>query len=189
MTTTDRRTVLAVDDEPDYLDVYTTWLRDDYDVLTATGGEDALEFLDRDVDVVLLDRLMPGRSGDEILAEIRSRELDTRVAMITAVEPKLDIVDMGFDDYLVKPVTRDDLRAIVDSLVTRSTLDETVRECYALATKKATLEARMEPDWLESQPEYLELEARLSAAKSDADMAVNELLDAGRPETAYLDIH
>lgn len=186
--TDERRTVLAVDDESDYLDVYTSWLEDEYEVRTATDGEAALDAIGDDIDVVLLDRLMPGLSGDEVLEEIRRRGVDTRVAMITAVAPELDIIDLGFDDYLVKPVSRDELEAVVRSLLTRSELDETVRECYSLASKKATLEARMEAEWLEAQPEYIELTERLSAVTSEADTAIDELREAGKPETAYLDI-
>jgi len=102
--------VLVVEDEPDLADLYAAWLGDEYRVRTAYGGQEALDELDEaddEVDAILLDRRMPGLSGDEVLAAVRERGIDCRVAMVTAVEPDFDILKMGFDDYLVKPVTSD----------------------------------------------------------------------------------
>jgi DNA-binding response OmpR family regulator len=90
--------VLVVDDEPDVADSYAAFLRDRYDVRTAYGGEPALAALDEDIDVVLLDRRMPDMFGDEVLESIRGRGFECRVAMITAVDPDVDIIDMEFDD-------------------------------------------------------------------------------------------
>ncbi len=81
--------VLVVEDEPDLADLYATWLRGEYRVRVAYGGREALEKLDDEVEVVLLDRRMPDLSGDEALKEIRERGFDCRVAMVTAVEPDL----------------------------------------------------------------------------------------------------
>ena len=79
--------VLVVEDEPDLADLYATWLKIDYSVRTAYGGEEAVEQLDDEIDVVLLDRRMPGLSGDEVLTKIRERGIDCYVSMVTAVEP------------------------------------------------------------------------------------------------------
>lgn len=76
---------------------------------TASSGEKALELLDCAVDVVLLDRNMPGLSGDEVLREISRRGYECRVAMVTAVTPQSDIFDVEIEDYLVKPIHRDEL--------------------------------------------------------------------------------
>ena len=80
-----------------------------HDVRTAYGGEEALEKADEDVDLVFLDRQMPDMSGDDVLERVRERGLDCRVVMVTAVDPDFDIVEMPFDDYLTKPVMRDDV--------------------------------------------------------------------------------
>ena len=101
-------TVLVVDDNRAVADTYAAFLDGEYAVRTAYGGEAALEALDASVDVMLLDRRMPDRSGDEVLAETNSRALDPRVVMLTAVDPDFDIVDMPFDAYVVKPVDRVD---------------------------------------------------------------------------------
>ncbi|MFB6105679.1 MAG: response regulator, partial [Halobacteriaceae archaeon] len=62
-----RPTVVVVDDEEGIAEAYSYWLSDEYDVRTAQSGAGALETIDEDVDVVLLDRRMPDRSGDEVL--------------------------------------------------------------------------------------------------------------------------
>jgi DNA-binding response OmpR family regulator len=93
---------LAVDDEPRVTQAFALWL-DGYEVRTAQSGEEALEMLEG-VDVVLLDRKMPGMDGSEVLEVIRERGYDCRVAMVTGVSPELDVADMAFDDYLEKPV-------------------------------------------------------------------------------------
>lgn len=131
--------VLVVDDEEGLADLYAIWLEDQNSVETAYDGEGALEALEGDVDVVLLDRQMPGISGDAVLETVRDRGLDCRVAMVTAVEPELDIVDLGFDDYLRKPVDRETLRETVERLLRRSSYDDAVQEYFAAARKHALL--------------------------------------------------
>ncbi|WP_277555567.1 HalX domain-containing protein [Halobaculum limi] len=161
--------VLVVEDEPDLADLYAAWLGVDYDVRTAYGGHDALDELSDDVDVILLDRRMPGLSGDEVLDEVRDRGIDARVAMVTAVEPDFDIVAMGFDDYLVKPVTRESLLQTVEGLYDRSQYDSRMQEFFAVSSKKAVLEAEKGRAALEESEEYQELERRAAELRKELD--------------------
>jgi len=161
-------TVLVVDDEEGLADLYAIWLREEYAVETAYDGEAAIDALDENVDVVLLDRQMPGVSGDDVLETIRERGLDCRVAMVTAVEPELDIVDLGFDDYLRKPVDRDTLRETVDRLVRRSAYDDTVQRYFAAARKHALLTESNDPTVTESA-EFETLEQRLDDLRGRLD--------------------
>ena len=64
-------TVLVVDDEEAVADAYTAQLEGEYETRTAYSGKEALETVDDGVDIVLLDRRMPGRSGDEVLERDR----------------------------------------------------------------------------------------------------------------------
>jgi DNA-binding response OmpR family regulator len=185
MTGSDRPTVLAVDDEEAYVEAFARWLDDDYDVRTATTGEDAFQQLDEAVDVVLLDRRMPGLSGDDVLSEIRARDIDCQVAMVTAVEPGFDIVEMGFDDYVVKPISEADLVRLIEALLRRSTFDAQFRECFALASKKAALEANRTPEELAESEEYTQLNERLRSAEARANRTLDELLDEGDIDAAY----
>ncbi|MFB6091579.1 MAG: bacterio-opsin activator domain-containing protein [Haloquadratum sp.] len=134
--------VLVVDDDRALADTCEYWLQDDYDVRVAYGGDQALELIDDAVDVVLLDRRMPDRSGDEVLEAIDERGYECRVAMMTAVDPDTDIVEMPFDDYLVKPVDEEGVRGAVEELLVRSEFDEELREYFALESTESVLETR-----------------------------------------------
>ena len=171
---TERPTVLVVDDKPDVADTYSIWLQESYDVRTAYGGYEALELLDEgaDVDVVLLDRRMPGLHGDEVLESIRSRNPACRIAMVTAVEPDFDIIEMGFDTYLVKPVFGDDLHGTIEQLLTRASYEDGVREYFALASKRAVLEDEKTERELSGHDEYDDLLARINSKRAELDSAM-----------------
>lgn len=185
---TPQATVLVVDDEEAYVDAYATWLGERYRVKTATSGERAIDQLDIEVDVVLLDRRMPGLSGDEVLRSIRDRSFDCRVAMITAVEPDFDIIEMGFDEYLVKPVSRDDLFDIVETLLTRAEFDARVQECFSLVSKKTALESVMDTDHLQAAEEYQRLQERIQRIETEMNETLDDLIDRGKVAAAYYDI-
>lgn len=140
MSDSNNTTVLVVDDEPDLAMLYETYLSVEFDVRSANDGQQALDQVDQTVDVALLDRRMPQMSGDELLRRFREQGYEMKVAMLTAVEPDTDIVDMPFNDYKVKPVGRDELIGLVRTLLQRSTYDKQSQEFFSLASKKAALE-------------------------------------------------
>lgn len=172
---TDTPLVLVVEDEPDLADLYATWLSDTYRVRVAHGGNEALDEMDEAVDVVLLDRRMPERTGDEVLESIREGGFDCRVAMVTAADPDFDVLAMGFDDYLVKPITRETLQEAVSNLLLRDEYDEGVRELFALASKKALLETEKSPATLESSEEYQQLATDIERLREDLDDTLFQL--------------
>lgn len=136
----DRPVVLAVDDEPEVLNVIEGYLADTATVRTADGGEAALAGLDESIDVVLLDRLMPDMHGDEILEEIRSRGFDCGVIMVSAVKPDIDIATLQYNEYLVKPISKDELHRSIERVSALSERDVQVQEYFALADKIHALE-------------------------------------------------
>ncbi|PSP91296.1 HoxA-like transcriptional regulator [Halobacteriales archaeon QS_4_66_20] len=162
--------MLVVDDEDGVADSYADALSAEYDVIVAYSGEEALAELHPGVDIVLLDRRMPGISGDEVLAEIDSRHSDPRVVMVTAVEPDLDIVEMAFDEYLVKPVTAEQLRNVVERMLARKTLDQQVQRMFVLASKLATLESKLSLDQLETSDEYEALRAEFNTLRDEVEL-------------------
>lgn len=176
-------TVLLVDDEPDVIQLYEDFLTDRFTVLTATGASEAFERIDPRVDIVILDRHMPGSSGDELLVEFRDRGYDVPVVMVTAVNPDTDIIDLPFDDYLTKPVTRDELRKTVSVLVNQRSLDETSQELYCLASKIAALEAEDDFDKTSSQ-EYDKLVDQMTNLKDEIDATLSTLF-VRDPETPF----
>lgn len=167
-------TVLLVDDEEDIVDVYALAFSDDYAVKKAYSGEEALEKA-ADADAILLDRRMPGLSGGEVLDEIRSRGIDARVAMVTAVDPDFDIVEMDFDAYLTKPVDDDELRGTVDELLTLAEYDGQVRERFAVAEKLTTLEAEKSDRELAASDEYRSLQERAAELDRRSSETIGEM--------------
>ncbi|MFB6122820.1 MAG: HalX domain-containing protein [Haloferacaceae archaeon] len=180
-------TVLVVEDEQPLADLYSFWLAETATVRTAYDGEEALGRVDEDVDVVLLDRRMPGLSGDEVLERFADRELDPRVVMVTAVDPDFDIVDMDIDDYLVKPITCNDLEDAVDRMVRRDEFDEGLQETYRLVEKKAALESTKTQQELQASDEYARLEERVSELRSQVDETVAEFTQTDF-EAAFRDL-
>jgi DNA-binding response OmpR family regulator len=171
--------VLVVEDEAELAELFAEWLSEEYEVRVATGGEEALDRADADVDVVLLDRLMPGISGDEVLERIRDRDLSVRVAMVTAVEPDFDVLEMGFDDYVVKPLFREDVRRLVRGLLERNEYDRHLSALFALASKLAALESHKTEEELGESEEYTRLKAdvertRDRVAELESDMSESD---------------
>ena len=124
---TENPTVLAVDDERELVEIYKTWFGDKYTVRPAYGGREALSKFDETVDIVLLDRRMPGTSGDEVLKTLRENGHDCPVVMITAVEPDEGMIELPFDEYVVKPVDRKELLDTVETVLLRAE-DETAND-------------------------------------------------------------
>lgn len=169
--------VLVVDDEQDIADLYSMWLDVEYDTTVAYDGTEALERADDSTDIVFLDRQMPGISGDEVLDKIDERGLSCRVVMVTAVDPDFDIVSMSFDDYLTKPVTREDLIGAVDEMLNRDSYDNYMQEYFAAVSKKATLESEKNPAELENSEAYTEISDRVSELATEADETADDVTD------------
>lgn len=175
--TDDTQKILVVEDERDLAELYTAWLEDEYDVETAFDGTQALETLDESIDMVLLDRRIPGISGDEVLAAIKETGHNCRVAIVTAVEPDFDIIGMGFDDYLIKPVDRGALLRTVERLFTRNMYRDKLDELASLVSKKTALETEKTMTQLEENEEFQNLKAQIKAVKSDVDPIAEEFED------------
>ena len=116
--------VLVVDDEPALLESVRRGLVDGgWSVDTATDGEDGLwKAEEGGYDVVVLDIMMPGLNGYEVVREMRRRKVWTPVLMLTAKDgdyDQADAFDLGADDYLTKPFSFVVLEARLRALVRR----------------------------------------------------------------------
>jgi len=117
--------ILVVDDEPAVRRALERALRlDKYDVELAEDGEDALDRLaERPVDAVVLDVMMPGVDGLEVCRRMRAAGDKTPVLMLTArdaIDDRVLGLDVGADDYLVKPFALRELQARLRALLRRS---------------------------------------------------------------------
>ena len=164
--------ILVVEDETELADLYSDWLSGRYPIRVANDGPEALEEFDEDVEVVLLDRELPGMNGKAVLSMLRDRGADCQVAMVTAVEPEVDVVEMGFDAYVTKPVRDDELFELVDHLLHRRVYDENVRKLFAAISKQIALESEYTREELDEDAQYQHLLAEIEKLREEtADLA------------------
>jgi two-component system response regulator MprA len=138
--------VLVVDDDPGVRSAIARALRVDYDVDEAEDGADALaRHTATPADAIVLDLLMPEVGGLEVCRSLRRRNDPVPVLVVTArdaVDDRIEGLDAGADDYLVKPFAIEELRARVRALLRRTgagddalryaevSLDPSTREVY-----------------------------------------------------------
>jgi CheY-like chemotaxis protein len=167
VTSNEDATVLVVDDEESVADAYASQLQKRYSTKVAYTGSDALQRLDESIDIVLLDRRMPGLSGDEVLQKIRDSGYNCRIIMVSAVDPELEIAQMPFDEYLCKPVTKTDLFEAIERQLFVSEYDERVPEFVELKSKIEVLEENQNQPELDGKEEYEEMQERASELEED----------------------
>lgn len=167
--------VVIVEDDGDLGELYAGWLADSYRVRTVQSADEAKAIIDKDIDVVILDRLLPGPSGDELLAWIHSQQLRARVAMVSGVTPDFDVIEMGFDTYIQKPTSRREIREVVQMLLTRTMYDQRVQRYFELRTKKRLLEGEKNSVVLEENQHYRQLSAELREIRAELDYLLRNL--------------
>jgi signal transduction histidine kinase len=127
----DRRTLLVVDDELGPRQSLHMVFKDDYRVLLAEDGPQALDLISRnDVDAAVLDIRMSGMSGVELLGRLKEHDATIEVIMLTAyetIETARQALRLGACDYLTKPFDLSTMRAAVASAMERHTLSEEIR--------------------------------------------------------------
>jgi DNA-binding response OmpR family regulator len=124
--------ILVIEDEPKVARALKAGLeRVGYEVAIAATGEDGFFLASASAfDLILLDLMLPGRDGFEVLATLRRRGLKTPVLILTArdaVEDRVQGLDGGADDYLVKPFAFPELLARMRVLLRRGRPDEALR--------------------------------------------------------------
>lgn len=132
MTTTDPSdiNILVVDDEESVVEVISLFLQEEgYQVDQAYDGEEALEKVSKDTDVILLDIMLPGLSGYEVCERIRSRAETETIPIIflsakSEEEDQIKGLMMGGDVYLTKPVSSQIIQANVKAVLRRTGVEE-----------------------------------------------------------------
>jgi DNA-binding NtrC family response regulator len=114
----ERRSLLIVDDEPIVRDALVDSIKETHDVTAVGSAEEALELLAKqDFDIVITDMRLPGKSGVELVREIKELKPYVVSVVITAypsVELAVEAMKQGAVDYLVKPVSVDDLARVLE---------------------------------------------------------------------------
>ncbi|PNX48046.1 MAG: hypothetical protein BV457_04550 [Thermoplasmata archaeon M9B1D] len=115
--------IMVVDNEPDIVDLTRTVLElGGYNVVTAHSGEECLRILEKvNVDLVLLDIMMPGMSGWDVFNRINKKSNNIKVAFMSVLEisdkRKQVLIDEGLADYIMKPFDKDTLLNRIDKIL------------------------------------------------------------------------
>lgn len=164
-----------VDDEPTVRDVVAQYLRrDGHEVVEAADGAEALVLLEQDPpDLVVLDQMLPGVGGLEVLRRLRSTS-DVPVIILTALAEEGDRIaglENGADDYVVKPFSPRELAARVNGVLRRTGTrtgtrigDRPVLEFDGLRIDRTAREVRLGDRLVETTPKEFDLLAFLAGS-------------------------
>ncbi len=116
--------ILVVEDEKDLNNIITKHLKkNNFSVDSVFNGEEALEYLDYGTyDLIVLDIMLPKVNGYEVIKKLRESKNETAVLMLTArdsIEDKIKGLDLGADDYLIKPFDFGEFLARIRALIRR----------------------------------------------------------------------
>ncbi|MBS5016553.1 MAG: response regulator transcription factor [Eubacterium ventriosum] len=160
----DRRVVLMVEDDNKLREVLTKFLsRNDYEVLAAENGKVGLKLFyenSKNLDIVLLDGMLPDIDGVEVLKEIREHS-QVPVIMLTAresEEDQLNGLNNGADNYITKPFLMKVLLVHMDKLIQRNGNEDTdVIEKGALKLEKQFRKAYINGEFVDTTPKEFDL--------------------------------
>ena len=131
-----KATVLVVDDENGIRESFKMILKDQYQILLAKTGEEALAiFKDNPVDVILLDILLPDINGIVLLERLKGMDVNTEIIMVTGVkeiQSAVKAIKLGAYEYIIKPFNVEDIINVIDRALEKHNL---VREVTYLRTE------------------------------------------------------
>lgn len=167
-------TVLIVEDDRELAEEYAGWLAD-CETRIATDAEAAYELLDRDVDVVLLDQSLPDTPSAEVVGGIRTRGGNPQIGLLSGIEADSEVWHLDIDEYVPRPVTRDELRETVERLDDRKAVTGAVEKYLTLVARKRSLEARRDSADLADDERYRELTGELAARRQQITTLLSQL--------------
>ena len=108
------KTILIIEDDKDINEMLQKVLKlNGYNIKSAYSGTEALLIHNNDIDLIILDLMLPGKSGEEIINELKNiKNVPVIVtSAINDIEKKLDLFNLGADDYVTKPFNNEELLA------------------------------------------------------------------------------
>ena len=182
--------ILVVDDDRALREALRRVLSlDGYEVRTAEGGTDALDAISHEVpDAVVLDVGMPGIDGLEVCRRLRRLQNRVPVLILTArdaIEDRIDGLDVGADDYMVKPFDVGELRARLRALLRRSGMGSTeVAGGGALSLAEVTLDRERHGAVVRALP----ASARRARGATNSAVPVDSFVELTRTEYQLLEL-
>jgi len=178
--------ILVVDDNDGCRDLYTLWL-EDHLVRIASDGLEATEVIDDDVDLVLLDRNMPGPTGEEVAENFREAGYNGHIVMVSSEAADFNVLSYPIDDYVQKPVDRSTLQSVVERYENQESYRQSLEEFFALSSKLAAIESNLSASERVANEEYERLKNRVEQKRAEVDDALRA---AGTDwETAFKSFH
>ena len=156
-----RRRLLLVEDDPTLRRALSFNLtREGYEVTSAADGEAALEAARSDrLDLILLDVMLPGMSGVEVLRVLRREGVSTPVIILSAKGDEIDRVvglQIGADDYVAKPFSRPELLARIEAVLRRERRrDDVPEEREELTFGAVTIDVARREVTVDDQPVHV----------------------------------
>jgi response regulator RpfG family c-di-GMP phosphodiesterase len=174
----EKPTILIVDDEPMIRDLLLSTLQSESDLcLTGRNADEGLQLAkDNNVDLAILDIMMPGRSGIELLADLKQYDPDISVIMITAVsdmDTAMDCIHLGAEDYILKPFNIERVHITVRNALEKRRLIQENRD----------YQNHLELKVHEQTEQIRAAMAKLNIAYDDTLTALVRALDAREKET------
>ncbi|MCD7950318.1 MAG: response regulator transcription factor [Erysipelotrichaceae bacterium] len=127
---------LIIEDDNNINDMLKTLLTfNHYEVISAYSGTEGILLHDSSVDLILLDLMLPGKNGEEIISELKNKK-DVPIIVVSAIgemDKKLDLFELGADDYITKPFNNDELLARIKVQLRHASLS--VKDNYILTFK------------------------------------------------------
>lgn len=159
-------TVLVVDSDRRLTEMYSRWLEERYTVVRAHSDEELDRRCKEEIDVMLFAEGVPGTDPERILAAVRP---ECRTIMLVEERTDFDVLEIGCDELLRKPVVSERLREAVEEQLTRQGESDPQREFGSLGAKQSFLESIHPSETLAANDDYRELCSRLETLEAQLD--------------------
>lgn len=157
--------ILVIEDEGEQAELYSRWLEPEYSVSTANSKLEFYEEFDEQDKLVLLDRDLRNSTAKELIEE--SERLKERpIILITGKEPGDEIIDLDIADYLLKPISKEQIKDRVSQVIELGEKDDELQELASLLHKKEVLERSRSGKGSE---EYEDLLKRIDELRQEID--------------------
>jgi len=117
-------------------------------------------------------------AGDDVIKRIDEWELEFQVILVSAIDPDTDIIDLPFDSYLTKSVSKDELLDAIEQAFLKRRYEELVAEYNAAAETYDVLRETHTQTELEDNEAFAELEAHMDELKAEFDETIEKLDDS-----------
>lgn len=165
--------VLIVDDDPRQVELLSSWLSAEYDVVTAIDGKAAREALDETIDVAILDRHLPDTTGEKIIENARQAGISPPTGFLSSADVSVSATELPADLLLSKPATRERVLEAVNTLYRMNELSTLGRKVRAQEHRLQFVREEHGPA-VETAPAYERAEATLDDLQEEWQ---NELED------------